>query len=310
MMCAIMSSNLVDTSSRQIADLHPQSGPLAFGCWRFTHSDLAVARGVLEAAVDLGMVLVDTADIYGRGFGGTGHGAAEEILGRVLAESPRLRARILLATKGGILPPVPYDSSASALRAACEASLRRLQVDVIDLYQVHRPDLFAHPAEVAETLTRLKDEGKIAAVGVSNFTVPQHDALAAMLAERGVEVSTSQPEYSVSCLQPLRDGTLDRCMAGGVVPLAWSPLAGGRLVSGDGARPEVLAVLDELAEREGVDRAAIAIAFVIAHPSRPVAILGSQSPERLRAATRALEVFLDRQDCYRLVEASEGVPLP
>ena len=111
-------------------------------------------------------------------------------------------------------------------------------------------------------------------------------------------------------LDPLRDGTFDLCMREGVVPLAWSPLAGGRLISGEGVRPELITVLDGLAEREGVDRAAVCIAFVLAHPSAPVAILGTQTPARLAAATAALAVTLDRGDVYAIVQASEGVPLP
>ena len=131
----------------------------------------------------------------------------------MLARAPGLRDRMVLATKGGIVPPVPYDSSPAALRAACEASLRRLQVDVIDLYQVHRPDLFAHPADVAETLLALRSEGKIRAIGVSNHTAAQHRALEAHLGE---PLATSQPELSVAHLEPVRDGVLDHCMATGV----------------------------------------------------------------------------------------------
>ena len=111
-------------------------------------------------------------------------------------------------------------------------------------------------------------------------------------------------------LDPLRDGVLDHCMATGAVPLAWSPLAGGTLASGDGAPPAVVEVLDRLAEREGVARADVAVAFVLAHPSRPVAILGSQDPDRLAGASGALGVTLDRADVYELVVASEGRPLP
>ena len=94
------------------------------------------------------------------------------------------------------------------------------------------------------------------------------------------------------------------------MPLAWSPLAGGRLINGEGVRPELIATLDELAEREGVDRAAICYAFVLAHPAAPVALLGTQNPERLRGAVAALGVTLDRGDVYRIVQDSEGVPLP
>lgn len=297
-----MAGTIVDPSRRRIGD-EMTCGPLAFGCWRFAHDDLADAVGLLEHAVSSGLDLVDTADIYGEDVGG-----AEELLGKVLAADRSLRERIVLATKGGIRPGVPYDSSAAALAAACEASLGRLGVDHVDLYQVHRPDLFAHPDEVAHALARLLADGKARAVGVSNYTVDQYRALAHYLGP-GVLV-TCQPEFSAAELGPMRDGTLDWCMRDGLTPLAWSPLGGGRLATGEGVRPELLAVLDELAAREGTDRAAVALAFVLAHPSRPVALLGTQRLARIDAAVRALTVQLDRADCYRIVEASEGEPLP
>lgn len=298
--------SLVDASPRTIRGIDSPVGPLGFGCWRFGHDDLAHAQRVLEAALDAGMTLVDTADIYG--FDGSGgFGDNEEVLGRVLQRAPGLRDRMVLATKGGIRPPVPYDSSPAGLRAACEASLRRLGVDVIDLYQIHRPDLFVHPADVAETLLALRDEGKVRAIGVSNHTAAQHAALEAHLGE---PLASSQPELSVEFLEPMRDGVLDHCMAVGTTVLAWSPLGGGRIATGEGADPAVLSVLDRLAEREGVGRTDVAVAFVLAHPSRPVALLGTQTPERLAAAPAALDVHLDRQDVYDLVVASDGRPLP
>lgn len=305
-----MSDNLVDAASRPFGADGMSTGPLAFGCWRFAPTEARRAERALHAAIEAGMTFVDTADVYGYQEDSSGFGAAEEMLGRMLQAQPSLRDRIVLASKGGVRPPLPYDSSARALRAACEASLRRLRVERIDLYLVHRPDLFTHPAEVAETLVALRREGKVREVGVSNYTPSQHDAIAACLARMGTALAATQPEYSAVHLDPARDGTFDRCGCGGVTALAWSPLAGGRLASGEGIRPELLAVLDELAAREGVERAAVAVAFVLAHPARPVAILGSLTPARLVAATRALTVHLDRRDCYRVVEASDGVPLP
>jgi predicted oxidoreductase len=302
-----MPEPLIDPAPRLLADGLPPVGPIGFGCWRFVGDDVARSQRVLETALDAGLTLVDNADVYGLDWGGSGFGANEELLGRVLAAAPGLRDRMVLATKGGIRPPVPYDQSPAWLRTACEDSLRRLGVDTIDLYQIHRPDLFAHPGEVAATLTALRDEGKIRAVGVSNFTVTQHEAMQAHLP---FALATTQPEMSVARLDPLRDGTLDLCLRDGVVPLVWSPLAGGRVVTGDDVRPDLLGVLDELAEREGVDRTLIAYAFVLAHPARPVVIVGTQDPDRIRAAARALDVSLDRHDCYRIIEASEGVPLP
>jgi predicted oxidoreductase len=297
---------LVDATPRTIGSL-PPVGPLAFGLWRFTDPDARTGQALIEAALDAGMNLIDNADVYGFDWGGTGFGTVEDNLGAVLRVAPFLRDGMVLATKGGIVLPTPYDSSPAALRSACEGSLRRMGVDVIDLYQIHRPDMFAHPADVAATLTALRDEGKIREVGVSNHTPAQVTALAAHLP---FPIAANQPEYSAVHLDPLRDGTLDDCMRAGTVPLAWSPLAGGRLATGDGVRPELLALLDDLATREGVDRATISLAFVLAHPSRPVAIVGTQRAERLTASTAALGVHLDRADVYAIVQASEGVPLP
>lgn len=302
--------SLVDSGWRTLGygdDDDLEVGPLAFGCWRFNGTDVAKGQELVETALDLGMNLVDTADIYGRGHGGGGFGESEELLGKVLAASPELRDRMVLATKGGIREGVPYDSSAAYLEEACDASLRRLGVDVIDLYQIHRPDLFAHPLDVAEALDGLVAAGKVRTVGVSNHTPAQVAALDEYLE---APIVSTQPEYSAAHLAALRDGTLDQAMAEGFAVLAWSPLGGGRLATGDGVRRELITVLDELAAREGVDRGTVALAFVLAHPSGPVAILGTQTPQRLRDAQRALEVHLDRVDCYRIVEASEGVPHP
>lgn len=298
--------SLVNREPRTLGSL-PPVGALSFGLWRYTNPDVATAQALLETALDAGMNLVDNADVYGFDWGGTGFGSVEEILGGVLAVAPVLRDRMVLATKGGIVPPVPYDSSPTALRSACEASLRRMGVDVIDLYQIHRPDLLTHPADVAATLAALREEGKIREVGVSNHTPAQVAALAAHLP---FAIVSNQPEYSAMHLDPLRDGTFDDCMRIGTVPLAWSPLAGGRLATGEGVPPELLDVIDTLAAREGVDRATIAIAFVLAHPAAPVAIVGSQTPERITASTAALDVVLSRNDVYSIIQASEGVPLP
>ncbi len=300
-----MPDSLVNGSLRRIGPF--AVGPLAYGCWRLTTDSVDDAQALVETALGLGMNLVDNADVYGFDWGGSGFGANEELLGRVLAQAPSLRERMVLATKGGIIPPTPYDSSAAYLESACDESLRRLQTDVIDLYQIHRPDMLTHPAEVAATLASLREKGKIREVGISNHTPAQHEALVAHLP---FPLATTQPEYSPAHLDPLRDGTFDVCMRDGVAALAWSPLAGGRLLTGDGVRPELIATLDELAEREGVDRATICIAFVLAHPAAPVAILGTQTPARLAAAMGALDVSLDRADVYRIIQDSDGVPLP
>ena len=299
-------TSLVRNGPRMLGSLGAV-GPIAYGQWRYTTGDLGAAQFLIETALDAGINLIDTADVYGLDWGGTGFGEVEANLGQVLAAAPHLRGRMVLATKGGIRPPVPYDSSDAWLTTACDDSLRRLQVDTIDLYQVHRPDMFAHPAEVAATLTALREAGKIREVGTSNHSVAQTAALQAHL---GFPLVSTQPEFSAVTLTPLRDGTLDHCMAEGLVPLAWSPLGGGRLATGADLPADLLAVLDSLAEREGVERSSIALAFVLAHPSAPIPIIGTQDAARITASTAALQVNLDRADVYAIVQASEGAPLP
>jgi predicted oxidoreductase len=259
------------------------------------------------------MNLIDIADVYGADQGGAGFGACEEMLGRVIASSPTIRQRMVIATKAGVVPGDPYNSSSVHLRTACEASLRRLGIGTIDLFQLHRPDLFTHPGEIADALVTLKEQGKIHEVGVSNHTPAQIMALQAHLP---IEIVTTQPEYSAANLTALRDGTLDQAMELGLTTLAWGPLGGGRLGDGGGnanvasVRPALLATLDRLAEREGTDRAAIALAFVLCHPASPVPLIGTQQPDRIKVAVAALRVCLDRSDLYAIIEASEGVPLP
>lgn len=302
---SLVSGSLVSAEMRPLGAF--EVGPLGFGCWRFTMSDVNEAQAMIEAALAAGMNLIDNADVYGLDWGGTGFGDNEVLLGKVLAQAPQLRDQMVLATKGGIVPPTPYDSSPAYLEKAVDDSLRRLGVETIDLYQIHRPDLFTHPADVAATLVKLREAGKIREVGVSNHTTAQTDALQAHLP---FALASDQPQFAMTHLDPMRDGTLDRCMREGVTPLAWSPLAGGSLATGEGLDPALLAILEELAERENVSKAAIAVAFVLAHPSRPVALLGTQNPARLAELGTATTVTLTRDDVYRIIPVVEGVPLP
>ena len=222
----------------------------------------------------------------------------------------------MLATKGGIDPGVPYDSSPAYLESAVDASLRRLGVERIDLWYVHRPDMLTHPADVADTLARLVAKGKLAAIGVSNHTVAQVDALMAHL-PADVPVAANQVEFSAAHLLPLRDGTLDQCMRDQRMAVAWSPLGGGNLLAAgaDSAEPEgrqtaLRAVLDELAANHGVSRAVILVAFVLAHPCSPVVVIGTQNTARMADLASAVDVSLSRAECYRIIEASQGVRLP
>jgi predicted oxidoreductase len=283
--------------------------PIAWGMWRFKGDDVAAAQDRVEAALAAGFTFLDTADVYGldnaEPFGG-----AETLLGKVLKASPALRDRFVLASKAGIWPGVPYDSSETYLTAAVEASLKRMNVERMDLFQIHRPDVLTHPADLARTLEKLRSAGKIGEVGISNFTAAQTAALAAHLP---FPLASTQIEFSPVAIDPLADGLLDQAMERDIGVMAWSPLGGGRL--GDGATPdgragEVAKALDALAQREGVSRAVMAYAWILAHPSRPIPIVGTQDLGRIAEAAQALTVKLDRADWYGVLTAARGVPLP
>lgn len=288
-------------------------GAIAYGCWRFAGTDVATAREKIETALEVGMTLIDTADIYGYDGSapapGGGFGDAEELLGQVLAATPGLRDRMVLATKGGITPPVPYDSTPDYLRQACDASLQRLGVDTVDLYQVHRPDLLAHPADVAGVLDELVTSGKVRALGVSNFTVAQTRALQKHL---DTPLASTQSEFSPLALDPIGDGTFDLAMETGMVPLAWSPLAGGRLTGepGDERSRAVADVCDRLGAEFGVGRTAILIAWAMRHPAGVVPIVGTQQIERIRECARATEVEMSASQWYEILVAGRGEPMP
>lgn len=154
--------------TRLLGEGSPQVSAVAWGMWRFAGTSVAEATRLVESALDAGITLFDTADIYG--VDGPDWGFSENLLGQVFAANPGLRDRPVLATKGGIGMGVPYDSSPAYLASAIVASLTRLQVDHVELWQVHRPDVLTHPEELARTLEDAVHSGKVGAVGVSNFT--------------------------------------------------------------------------------------------------------------------------------------------
>ena len=297
-------TNLVDQTQRALGN-NVRISPLGYGCWRLVNMPMTEARERIEHVLAHGMNLIDTADVYGLDWGGTAFGSAEELLGEVLKDAPGLRDQMVLASKGGIIPGVPYDSA--NLEQACNDSLRRPGVECLGLYQIHRPDMLTHPEETARVLQRLKDSGKVRAFGVSNYTTDQTSALMAYLPG---EIISQQLQYSALHLDPLFDGTFDQCMQHQQTLLVWSPLAGGRLGDPSTMPDGLVSVLQTLAEREGVDLPTIGLAFVLAHPARPVALLGSLNLERLTLAQQALRVQLDRADVYQVIQAAMGESLP
>lgn len=281
--------------------------PLAWGMWRLARpdgkDDIGAIIARIEAALEAGITLFDTADIYGAGEP-IGFGGAEALLGKALAARPDLRARMVIATKGGIWPGWPYSSSVEYLAQAVDASLERLGVDKVELYQIHRRDFLTHPREVAQALIAMVEAGKVDHVGVSNYSPAEVEALQAFLP---FPLASTQPEFSALRYQPLYDGTLDQAMARDLAVLAWSPLGGGALVGGSHPAGALLAAQGA---KFGVDAASAALSWIMAHPARIVPILGSQNPERILACRDAFKVEWTRNEWYAVLEAARGERMP
>ena len=281
--------------------------PIAWGMWRLANADGKDDEGAvlarIEAALASGITLFDTADIYGAGEP-IGFGGAEILLGKALARRPELRSRMIIATKGGIFPQKPYDSSRQYLDQAITASLERLGVDQVDLYQIHRRDFLAHPRDTAEALVAMVESGKARMIGVSNYQPAEVDALQAYLP---FPLVSTQPEFSASHYQPLYDGTLDQAMVRSLAVLAWSPLGGGRLT--DENLP-IGGLLAAQGARYGVSAMAAALSWLMVHPSRPIPIVGSQQPARLLSLTDAFKVEWTRSQWYEVLACARGEKLP
>ena len=302
------------------------SSRLAYGCWRLagsgkpgevTAESAAAGRAAAIAAFEAGYTLFDNADIYGRN-------AAEQILGEVLKEISGMRQRVLILTKCGVRPPgypAPgsphcWDFSADYILRSCEGSLRRLGIEAIDIYMLHRPDYLANPEEIAKAFVQLRDSGKVRWFGISNF---RPSLVTAVQIACPMPLIVHQVEISLAKLDAFTDGMLDQCLIEKITPMAWSPLAGGLI--GEGAkrlltaqqsyRPEqFVPVLEEIAKSRGVSRTVVALAWLLKHPSKIMPIVGSTNPGRIREAVGATELELTHEEWYRLLTAARGEPLP
>lgn len=303
-----MSDLHVTPDSRPLGKSGILVSPVAWGMWRFAGNSEHEGRALIDAAFEAGVTLFDTADIYG--FDGSGgFGDAEALLGRIFAASPGLRDRMVLTTKGGITPPVPYDSSRDYLMAALDASLKRMQVEQVDLYQIHRPDILTHPHEVARTLEDMVTSGKVRSIGVSNYTSAQTATLASFLTN--VPIATQQPEFSPLFIDPMTNGLFDQAIEHDIAVLAWSPLGGGRIAKPKTPHETAVAdALDTVAAKFGVSRSIATYSWIMAHPARVIPIVGTQNAGRIAELRDVFKVSWSRDDWYAVLTAARGEPLP
>ncbi len=282
---------------------------LVYGMWRLgDDSDTSTAHveAKIQACLDQGITTFDQADIYG-GY------AAEAVLGNALRTNPSLRQKMEIVTKCDIVAPMGryaeakvkyYDTSRAHILKSVDTSLSEMAIDHIDLLLIHRPDPMMDHHETGAALDEVVASGKVGAVGVSNFRSWDWSLLQSAMK---TQLVTNQIEISLGEISPFTNGDLAFHQQHGHPLMAWSPLGGGLLMAGN---PPVGVVADEIAAEFGVDRAAVAVAFLLAHPANILPVLGTNNLGRIKRASDALKVKLDRESWYRLYEAALGHEVP
>ncbi|MCI5077117.1 aldo/keto reductase [Oricola sp.] len=291
----------------------PDMSRLVYGCWRLSDSADSSPQAVatkIGMCLDQGITTFDHADIYG-GY------VCEELFGAALARDPGLKQRIQVVTKCGIMLQTPafpdrrvkyYDTSAAHIRASAETSLRRLGLDVVDLMLIHRPDPFMDHEETGAALDALVDDGLVRGIGVSNFMPWDFDLLQSAMKH---PLLTNQIEISLLEHGSFTNGQIAQLQMKGISPMAWSPLAGGALF--DASNPAGARLSGRLAEIAGehhVSSDAVALAWVMAHPSNIMPIVGTNNHDRIAKIADSLKVGFDRELWYELWVLAEGKDVP
>lgn len=291
----------------------PEFSQLIYGTWRMLEGRPSPQdiNARLNTCLDLGITTIDTAEIYGLY-------EVEENLGKALALTPGLRDKFEIVTKAGIYVPnkfhperrtAHYNASSARLLKSLEKSLRLLGTDHLDLFLVHRPDWLTSAEDTAKGLNQLLRDGKIRSAGVSNYSAAQFDLLNSRMDQ---PLATNQLEFHLLHMEPIYDGTFAQCEKLGIRPMAWSPLAGGRLfdVKNEAAQRIAKAVESMSARYGGATVEQMAYAWIMAHPSRPLPVIGTNKIERIQSAAKAADLVLEREDWYGLWEAAQGRKIP
>jgi predicted oxidoreductase len=278
---------------------------IVYGMWRVGDDADTSARHVqakIEACLAQGITTIDQADIYG-GY------TAEALLGTALRAAPALRDKIEIVTKCGIVAPAGryadrrvkyYDTSAGHIAASIDHSLREMAVERIDLLLIHRPDPFMDHRETGAALDSAVASGKVRAVGVSNFR--PHDFTLLQSAMSSMLV-TNQIELSLLAHAPFVNGDVAFLQERGIAPMAWSPLAGGRLLGSAGSLKDRL---DTVAAAQDVAPSSVAVAWLLAHPAGILPVMGTNDLSRIAHLSEALRVAMDRQTWFELYTAALG----
>jgi predicted oxidoreductase len=259
---------------------------------------------IIDQCLSIGLNTFDHADIYG-------HYTTEADFGNALKGNSSLRNKIQIITKCGINMLTPnrphhqiksYDTSASHIVKSVEQSLQNFHTDYIDTLLIHRPDILMDVEEIANTITTLKQSGKVKSFGVSNFTTGQVDLL-----NKFIKIEHHQLEISVTNLNSFQNGVLDQCQIDNIQVQSWSPMGNGLFTEQNEKHARILATTKELSNKYKCSINEMLLAFLYTHASYIVPVIGTTKFERIIEAKKSMEIELTREDFYKIWCASTGL---
>jgi predicted oxidoreductase len=256
----------------------------------------------IDLCLEQGITTFDQADIYG-------DYSAEAVFGYALKENKSLRDQIEIITKCGIIAPCGkysdaplkyYDTSSKHIISSVESSLTNMNIEHIDMLLIHRPDPFMNHLETGMALDSLVESGKIGAVGVSNFKPHDWELLQSGMK---TNLKTNQIELSLKSIVPFKNGDVAFHQKIGTPIMAWSPLAGGDLMT---QNTDLTNKMDDLASKHGLNRSAIAVAWLLAHPANIMPVMGTNNLLRISEISDAINFNMNRITWFDLYTAALG----
>ena len=285
-----------------------KASEIGLGCMRLSTMDKTSVNKLINTALKCGINFFDHADIYG-------NYTVEEKFGEAIKKRPDLRNKMQIITKCGIIYKSEtarvkyYDYSKEHIKGQVEKSLKYMGVDHIDTLLLHRPSPFMDPAEISRAFEELKEEGKVRTFGVSNFLPDEFRLLKSYLT---VPLITNQVELSPLRMGNMENGVINQCMEERIHPMLWSPLAGGRIFTGEGEEEvrlrEVLEVIREEIGAEDIDE--VAFAWLFSHPAGLIPITGSGEIKLAERPVKALKYRLTPEQWFMVWTAVKGHKVP
>ena len=280
------------------------AGTMTWGIWG-KNLDKSQMIALLHSCIESGITTFDHADIYG-GY------TTETDFGNAFGESQIKREEIQLISKCGIQLPSTnratqvhhYNYSKSHIIWSAEQSLKNLKTDYLDLFLLHRPSPLMQVDEIAEAIEKLKSEGKILDIGVSNFTPSQTD-----LIQTKTKINYNQIEFSVTHFGPMLDGSLDYMQLNKIQPMCWSPL-GSVFKKSDDKSIRIKRLAAQLSTKYDVEIDVLLLAWILKHPAGILPVFGTADTTRIANLMKATEVEMELEDWFAFWTASAGNPIP